>query len=508
MVGLEIDLKQIASAGMSISTTAGFQIVGGFVLGILVFWADGFPLGEGRRWDALYIAVAGAMSSTVIIVKVLYDRRELDTLGGRLTLGILVLQDLFAILFLAIQPSLDQLRPLVLIVSVVRVFGLIAIALLLSRFVLPQIFRRVARTPELVLVGSLAWCFGIGQLAEELRLSREMGALIAGVSISTFPYAMDITGKVTSLRDFFVTLFFVGLGLQMRAPSWNTVGLGFGIAAFVVLSRLVTTFTPLYLTRHGLRTSLLPSIYLCQISEFSLAVLALGAAKGHVSEFTHGAVALAFVFLAFASTMATTHSDGLVRMAIPILNRLGLKDLDQSKPVAGAPHLPPLKNSIVLLGLHRTGSSLLAALLSKWPNLVPRIRVVDFNPKVHAELQARGIEAIYGDISQRESLEHAGIPSASVIVCTIPDTLLKGTDNLRLTRMLRSLNPTAAILTVAESLPMVTELEAAGANYVSLARLDEAEKLAAAIQASEAGRLEEFRLQASERLCLAHEILP
>jgi len=195
-------------------------------------------------------------------------------------------------------------------------------------------------------------------------------------------------------------------------------------------------------------------------------------------------------------------------MAIPILSRLGLKDLDQMKSAAGAPHLPAAENTIVLLGFHRTGSSLLAALLSKWPNLVPRIRVVDFNPKVHAELRARGIEAIYGDISQRESLEHAGIPSASVIVCTIPDTLLKGTDNLRLARMLRSLNPTAAILTVAETLPMLIELEAAGANYVSLARLDEAEKLAAAIQASEAGRLEEFRLQASERLSLAHEILP
>jgi Kef-type K+ transport system membrane component KefB len=121
----------------------------------------GLSFGSGR-WDALYLGVGLALSSTVIIVKVLYDKREIDTLPGRITLGVLVLQDLFAILFLAVQPSLNDLRLDVIFLSVVRVASLIAVALLTSRFVLPFLFHRIARLPELVLVGALAWCFFVG----------------------------------------------------------------------------------------------------------------------------------------------------------------------------------------------------------------------------------------------------------------------------------------------------------------------------------------------------------
>ena len=126
------------------------------------------PLGGGR-FDALYLAAAVALSSTVIIVKVLYDKFELDTLPGRITLGVLVLQDLFAILFLAIQPSLNDLHLDVALLSVVRVGALVATALLISRFTLPHLFHLIARLPELVLVGALAWCFAVAEFAEYAR---------------------------------------------------------------------------------------------------------------------------------------------------------------------------------------------------------------------------------------------------------------------------------------------------------------------------------------------------
>ena len=200
MIGLEIDLKKIISAGASILVTGASQILGGTLVGVGFFYLIGFPV-TGGRWDALYLGIAAALSSTVIIVKMLYDKRELDTLPGRITLGILVLQDLFVIVFLAIQPSLDDLEPRAFILSLVRVVVLVASSLAISRFVLPPLFRSVARLPELVLVGALAWCFLVGELAARIELSREMGALIAGVSISTFPYALDVTAKVTSLRD-------------------------------------------------------------------------------------------------------------------------------------------------------------------------------------------------------------------------------------------------------------------------------------------------------------------
>ena len=224
MIGLEIDLKKIIRAGPVILFAAGGQLLGGCLLGVLFFMAIGLSLGGGA-FDALYLTVACALSSTVIIVKVLYEKRELDTLPGRITLGILVLQDIFAILFLAVQPSLANLQVSVILLSIARVGALVATALILSRYVLPKLFHQIARRPELLMLGALAWCFLIGEVAEKLHLSREMGSLVAGVSLSTFPYALDVTAKVTTLRDFFITLFFVALGMTIPIPTGSVIAL-------------------------------------------------------------------------------------------------------------------------------------------------------------------------------------------------------------------------------------------------------------------------------------------
>jgi Kef-type K+ transport system membrane component KefB/voltage-gated potassium channel Kch len=501
MIGLEIDLKKILSAGKSITLTALVQIVGGAMIGLAVFAALGFPMAAGKGWDAVYLAVAGALSSTVIIVKVLYDKRELDTLSGRITLGVLVLQDLFAILFLSVQPSLDNLQPTVLLMSFLRVGVLVATALAISRYVLPPLFHRVARLPELVLVGALAWCFAVGELGQRLGLSREMGSLVAGVALSTFPYALDVTAKVTTLRDFFVTLFFVGLGMGIPMPTGPLVLGALGFSAFVVLSRWLTTFTPLYLLRQGLRTSLLPAINLSQVSEFSLVVLGLGMKAGHVKMETGGAVALAFVLMAVLSTFGMTGSDKLTRLLIPRLRALGLRDLDGAALHAqehGGGHGHGAR--IMLLGFFRTASSLLQEIEREAPDLLNDLAVVDFNPQVHAELKRRGIRAIYGDISQRDTLFHAGIESAELLVCTIPDSLLKGSTNVKLVRQIRSLNSKAIIIAPADALKDVAALYEAGANYVCVSRLTEASDLLGALRAAENGLIDDQRAELDARL--------
>lgn len=512
MIGLEIDLKKIIAAGKSITITALVQIVVGCLLGLAVFRMCGFPLGGGQGWDALYLAVAAALSSTVIIVKVLHDQHELDTLAGRVTLGVLVLQDLFAILFLAIQPSLDQLEVSVLGLSLLRVILLVTSALAVSRYVLPKLFHRVARLPELVLVGALAWCFLVGELGERLHLSREMGALIAGVALSTFPYALDVTAKVTSLRDFFVTLFFVGLGLKIPMPNWAVVLLAAGFALFTVVSRFATTFTPLYRMKSGLRLSLLPALYLAQVSEFSLVVLELGVKSKHVSEQTAAAVPLAFVALAVLSTFGMARSDSLVRGLIPWLKQRGLADLDDGSTQVLRRHEATSGTHsgarIVLLGFFRSASSLLEELTRHAPDLLPGVTVVDFNPQVHEELRQRGVRAIYGDISQRDSLVHAGIGQAEVIVCTISDSMLKGTTNEKLVRQLRELNPTARIIAPADLLEDVARLRAAGADYVSVPRLEEAADLCEAVRAAEEGLLADKQVKLEELLRQRQEVLP
>jgi len=508
MIGLEIDLKKIVRAGKVILFAAGGQLAGGCLLGILFFAGIGLSVGGGH-FDALYLCVACALSSTVIIVKVLYEKRELDTLPGRITLGVLVLQDIFAILFLAVQPSLNDLQISVILISIARVVVLVATALVVSRYVLPRLFHQIAHRPELVLLGALAWCFLIGEIAEKLHLSREMGSLVAGVSLSTFPYALDVTAKVTTLRDFFITLFFVALGMTIPIPDLPVIGLAVIIAVFTVVSRVVTSFVPLYLMKQGLRASLLPAINLAQISEFSLVVIQTGIAAGHIRTETASAASFAFVVLAVLSTFAIVRSDEITRRAIGLLKRAGVRDLDHGEETDGEQEGGHVQvRRIVILGFFRAASALLAQLERQNPLLLDQISVVDFNPVVFKTLLDRGLHVIYGDISNVDTLFHAGVGNAEIIILSIPDSLLKGADNAKLVRHVRNLNPTARIVATAELLSEVDDLYAAGSDYVTVTRLSDAHELFKVIDAADAGLLEDKRAEMDAQLSGRHEVLP
>lgn len=509
MIGLEIDLKKIVRAGKVILFAAGGQLLGGCLLGVLFFVGIGLSLGGGH-FDAVYLCVACALSSTVIIVKVLYEKRELDTLPGRITLGILVLQDIFAILFLAVQPSLANLQVSVILLSIGRVAVLVAAALLVSRYVLPRLFHQIARRPELILLGALAWCFLVAETAERLSLSREMGALIASVSLSTFPYALDVTAKVTTLRDFFITLFFVALGMTIPVPGLSVIGLALMIAAFTVVSRLVTTFAPLYLMKQGLRASLLPALNLAQISEFSLVVIQTGVADHHIAAETANAASFAFVVLAVLSTFVMTRSDEITRWAIGPLKRIGLRDLDHGNGHAEDGHEGGHGEArrIVILGFFRAASALLAEIERQTPVLLEQITVVDFNPNVYKTLLSRGLHVIYGDISNVDTLLHAGIGKSEMIILSVPDSLLKGATNEKLVRHVRALNPTALIVATADLLADVGALYEAGASYVTVTRLSDAHELFTVIEAAQAGLLADKRAELDQRLGERREVLP
>ncbi len=502
LIGLEMDLGKMLGSGRIIVRTALAQILGCVALGWLFFtW-----IGPAHTWlEGLYLGVAAAMSSTVIIVKLLHDKRELETLAGRITVGVLVLQDLFVILFLAIQPSLSHpaFGPLALALG--KVALLIGVSYLVSRFVLPTLFRFVARQPELVLVGALAWCFALAGLAHVLGLSREMGALVAGVMVSTFPYTLDVVAKVTTIRDFFVTLFFVNLGMSVPRPDWTLVFWTLVVSLFVIGSRLVTVFPVLHGMRLGHRISLLSTIHLAQISELSLVLLAIGQQAGHVQAAAPSILAFAFALLAVDSTYALLRSDAIVRRASAWLNRAGLLDLPARESDTLFFQRPA---RIFILGFSWTASSLLEEITRQKPALLPELCVVDFNPLVVERLRARGLRVVYGDISQRDTLQHAGVAQAQVLICSLPDTVLKGTTNRKLLQMLRELNPRARILVHAEKLADVPGLYAAGADYVHVPRLLEAAELLRALDAAEHDLLDQMRKAQAELVEGRQEIIP
>ena len=502
MIGLEMDLRRMLKAGRIISVTAFAQIAGCVALGLVFF---GFA-GLAHDWlEALYLAVAAALSSTVIIIKILYDKRELDTLAGRITLGVLVLQDLFVIVFLAIQPDLKHPAFGAFGAAGVKVALLVGAGYVISRFVLPAVFRMIARQPELVLVGAIAWCFALAGLAGYLGLSPEMGALIAGVMLSTFPYTLDVIAKVTTLRDFFVTLFFVGLGMSIPLPTQTMLIWMLSVSAFVVASRLITVFPPLYAMRLGHRASFLPAVNLCQISELSLVLLALGKASGDVSDEAIGVVAFAFAFLAVASTYAIGRNDNLLRAVSPSLDRIGLPDLPATEASERAPEH---RRRIFVLGFFQTASSLLDDVVRQKPQLLADLCVIDYNPEVGEQLRQRGVDLIYGDISQRDTLLHAGLADASIVICSLPDSLLKGTSNLRLVQQLREINANAQIIVHAERLSEIEPLYAAGASYVSAPRLLESNDLLRAIEAAQLHLLAQRREHQRTQLRKRDEVIP
>src|SRR5205085_2624074 len=229
-------------------------------------------------------------------------------------------------------------------------------ALALSKYVLPYLFRSVAKAPELVLVTALAWCFFLAGIASFIGLSREMGALIAGVSLSTFPYNLDVMAKATSIRDFFVTLFFVALGMQIPIPSLRVLGLVAAASVFVILSRVVVV-PILYALRLGLRTSLVPAINLAQVSEFSIVIAFLGvsARPQQIGTDVLTVVILTFAVTSVASTYMINASHFIQNALTTALKAIGLKDLDADKVAAAEDegHYP-----VIFLGFFRAASSI------------------------------------------------------------------------------------------------------------------------------------------------------
>jgi Kef-type K+ transport system membrane component KefB len=479
LIGLEIDIKKLKESGKSLILSGLTQFPLTVLLGIGFFMLMGYTIGNGR-FDLLYLAACCSISSTAIVVKLLYGKFELDTLAGRLTLGILVFQDIWAIILLGIQPNLANPDILQILLSFGKGFLLVILSMLISKFILPRFFKSVAKIPELVLISSLGWCFLVCGAAAYLNLSLEMGALIAGVAISTFPYNLDVIAKVVNIRDFFVTLFFVSLGMQIPNPMGNTGLLATAAiaSAFLITSRFFSIFPVLYSLKNGFRVSLLTSINLAQISEFSLVIATLGVAAGHISRDILSIIIFIFVITSVLSTYMIKYNNSIQKFITSILKKTGLKDVQSKIKEDEA----AVGKEIALLGFHRTASSFLHEALNidngDPENLLrDKIVVVDFNPEIHESLQSMGIKVVYGDISHPDTLHHAGIHDVKIVISTIPDTILVGTDNLKIIRHMKEICPHAKIIVTAESTDRALKMYSEGADYVFIPRILAAKNL-------------------------------
>jgi len=442
------------------------------------------------------------------VVKILNDKFELDTLPGRITLGVLVIQDLWAVGMLAVQPNILNPNLVPLLGSLWRGTVLVVGGFALSKYVLPYLFRMVAKAPELVLVSALGWCFFLAGAASLIGLSREMGALIAGVSLSAFPYNVDIVAKAVSIRDFFVVLFFVALGMQITIPSLQVLELALAASGLVIVSRVVVV-PILYALRLGLRTSIVPAINLAQVSEFSIVIASLGVTLHQINQGVLTVVIIAFAVTSVVSTYMINFSHPIQKVLTAAFKAVGLKDLDAK---ADRDEVAAIHQPVIFVGFFRDTSSILyefehegSAEESK--RFLEKILVIDFNPTVLRELRRKNIKSVYGDIAHADTLRHAGVEHAELVVSSITDDVLRGTSNLRLMNSVHTHAPNARVVLTSDHIPEALRFYEQGADFVFIPRLYSAAACARILRKGLAGGFEEVRSQAIEHLSKRQEVL-
>ncbi|MCE9599887.1 MAG: cation:proton antiporter [Spirochaetia bacterium] len=479
IIGLEINLRELARMGKSMLVLGISQFALSVGIGLLALQFLGGFIGSSK-FGLLYLAVASSLSSTLIVVKLLQDKFEVKTLGGRLTIGILVFQDIWAILFMGLQPNLEKPDPLTVGRSVGAVVVLIALAFVISKYLLSRLFAWASRTPELILLSSIAWCFLVSGGAQMLGLSMEMGALIAGVSIAAFPYGNDVISKLGGVRDFFVTLFFVALGMKIPVPDAATIGISAFLLVYIFANRILTIVPVSIALGNGLRAGFITALNLSQISEFSLVILALGVGYKHIDPGLASLVLTAMIITSVVSTYVIKFNDRIASFLIGFFARTGLRDTPAAATGDSHGHG---EAEIVVLGYFRIARAFLDRLKSKHPAWTKRTLIVDYNAALSKKLKDDGFHWAYGDLSHPETLIHSGIENASVIICTISDTFLKGITTRRLLQNLKQLAPGARIVMVGEEESDRSDLMALGAHHVVVAGEVAGNDLFASVQA-------------------------
>ncbi|HYM97319.1 MAG TPA: cation:proton antiporter, partial [Candidatus Sulfotelmatobacter sp.] len=302
---------------------------------------------------------------------------------------------------------------------------------------------------------------------------------------------------------------FVALGMQIPIPTVHVVELALAASAFVILSRVVVV-PMLYALRLGLRTSLIPAINLGQVSEFSIVIASLGVTRGQIGRDVLTVVIITFAVTSVASTYMINGSHGIQSLIAAGLKKLGLKDLDSSarelEEEGDRPH------AVVFLGFFRDTSSILyefehEGTAKEAREFLDKIMVIDFNPTVMRELRRRGVHCVYGDVAHADTLRHAGIEHAELIVSSITDDVLRGTSNLRLMKSVRAQAPSSRVVLTTDHIPQALQFYEAGADFVFIPRLYSAAACARILRKGLAAGFDEFRTQAIEHLSQRQEVL-
>lgn len=459
LIGMELDLREIKALGAPIVLSS----IGQIIITTLAGYSLGGLLGFGST-ESVLMGLGLSFSSTIVIIKFLTEKRDLNSLYGKLSVGIILIEDLVAIAVLMIVSvgsstfnlGLQQSLPLLTLLG--KAVFLFIVTYLLARFVLERIFNAVAKSVELLFLTALTWCFILTSAAVLLGFSVVIGAFLAGVALASSPYHLQIQGKIKPLRDFFVALFFVYLGIQAKWTDFASNLLPiviFTSYALIVKPLLFISILGIFgFRRHTLFQT---GVNISQISEFSLVLMLVGVQMGIASQTSLSVMAAVAVVSIIFSSIMIAYARRLYEALKPYLgifeHSSKIHDLETHDELL-------IEDHIVVIGAHRVGGPIIDY-LSK--TKIPLV-VMDFNPTVVAHYRSKGINIFYGDIGDPDVVDVLLLDHARLILSTATDL----EDNEMILAECKRRKVKATIILRANDQNQANALKTLGADYVIL----------------------------------------
>src|SRR3989338_8542233 len=450
LVGLEINYSSLRLVGRTSLVIGIGQILFTSIIGYFIIRAFGFD-----TLPALYVAIALTFSSTIIIIKLLSEKKDLQSLYGKIAVGFMLVQDVVAILLLVLLSGVvsGQAFSVWHLLLVLGKGALLCVAMLwLGRRVFPLLFDRLARSQELLFLVSTAWALLVATFAEQLGFSIAIGGVLAGLALANSSEHFSIASKIKPLRDFFILVFFVILGASLFQFNLTSIGWPvLALSAFVLIGNPLIVLILMGLMGYRRTTSFRAGVTVAQVSEISLILVALGFKVGHIDEGAVALVSAVAVATILMSTYLVLYADRIERKIDLFLKFFERKKLVENNIPEGGYHKP-----IVLVGAHRTGEALLRHLPKEG------VLIVDFDPDKVREHRSQGFTCLLGDVTDEDIFEASGISEANLVISTSPDF----EDNLALLELTSRAGGRGRVIVRAETDKEATMLYKAGASYV------------------------------------------
>ncbi|AUX08166.1 Kef-type K+ transport system, membrane component [Halalkaliarchaeum desulfuricum] len=413
LLGLKMRFDDIKEILRPITNIAVGQTILQTALAFLVAWLLGFGTTE-----VIVIALATVFGATPIIVKLLTDKNEITSLPGKIDVGVLIIQDIYLVIVLALFSAerLDDPAQIATTLGVIFVMmsfiGLFSLAS--SRYLLPHLFRRIADRKDVFLVVAIAWAFLFISIAEVFNLSVEVGAFLAGISLAQLPYSKELEDRITPITDFFILVFFATIGLQIESLASLLAYWQEAIIASVVL--MVGNFWIMFslIDREGfsVETSFVGSINMVQVSEFSLVVGALAIQQGYIGPDVLGYLTLMALLTMTASTYIITYNHELYERLQPWFRRFESEEKVDAE-------VSEYRGHAVAIGYDEVTEEALPLLQERYGAVV----VVDRKTEHIAQLKAEDrYDYVFGDVRHTEIRKAAALSEAAFVLSSTVET--------------------------------------------------------------------------------------